>query len=263
MPITYRQDIDRRLSISEMDNNFHYLEDQLSGLTSSNSQTPTFAQVTQEGNTTTQSFYQSITSGSVTINTGVFGSYGSSSNPITNGVQYVQNGVPVGVIGFVGNEPPAIRLSITSLQKEFAFYLPFEKENPSYPETDSYTLSTTDDLPKIFKGVFNQTGSGTSGSSGLLSRPVVQEYYNNTGYEFTNWERTSTGVYFLSVELINGASFSYINVGQNYLEGLSKTSAVTYFNAKSDRQDYYVYTFDDGVPSDSIAYNMFIEIGLK
>jgi hypothetical protein len=258
MGITYREGNEGRLSVQQMDDNFHYIEEQLAGLTPSNSQTPTFAQVTQAGNTTTQSFYQSISlgEGDITIDTGVFGSYASSSNPLTNGIQYVLNGVPVVSAGFAVNELPLIRFSanIEGLQKELLFALPFEKENPSYPDPVLYTLSTLDDLPKVFKGVFNQTGTAS---------PVVQEYYNNTGYDFTNWSRGSDGVYTLSVDG-NGASFSYINVGQNYFDGeLSKTSAYTAFNYKSGNQDYYVYTYDDGTLSDSIAYNMFIEIGLK
>jgi hypothetical protein len=39
MGITYRQSNDGRLSVQQMDDNFHYLEDQLAGLTSSNSGT--------------------------------------------------------------------------------------------------------------------------------------------------------------------------------------------------------------------------------
>lgn len=126
-------------------------------------------------------------------------------------------------------------------------------ELPTKPE-GTYSLATTDDLPKFFKGIFNQTGTAS---------PVVQEYYNNTGYNFTNWSRTTDGAYFLSV-VRNGASFSYINVGQNYVDGeLSKTTAYTFLNPKTDRQDYYVYTYDNGTLSDNIAFNMFIEIGLK
>lgn len=257
MGITYREGNDGRLSVQQMDDNFHYIEEQLAGLTPSNSQTPTFAQVTQEGNTTTQSFYQSITVEGLTINTGVFGSFSEITNPLTNGIQYVINGAPLLSLGFAASgEIPAMRFSsdVQGLQKELLFSLPFEKENPSYPTASLYTLATTDDLPKVFKGVFNQTGTAS---------PVVQEYYNNTGYDFTNWARTTDGAYFLSV-VRNGASFSYINVGQNYLDGeLSKTSAYTLLNPKTGYQDYYVYTYDDGTLSDSIAYNMFIEIGLK
>ena len=258
MGIKYRSEQDGRLSVQEMDDNFHYIEEQLAGLTPSNSQTPTFAQVTQEGNTTTQSFYQSISlgEGDITINTGVFGSFSDTTNPLTNGIQYVLNGVTIATTGFASAELPVIRFSsnIPELQKELFFSLPFEKENPSYPTASLYTLATTDDLPKVFKGVFNQTGTAS---------PVVQEYYNNTGYDFTNWARGQDGIYTLSVDG-NGASFSYINVGQNYLGGeLSKTIAYTAFNYKSGYQDYYVYTYDDGTLSDSIAYNMFIEIGLK
>jgi hypothetical protein len=276
MGITYRVGNEGRLTVQQMDDNFHYIEEQLAGLSSSNSVTgatgpagatgpqgatgssvtPTFEQVTQAGSTTSQSFYQSISGEGNTINTGVFGSYGSSSNPLTIGMQYVQNGVPVISSGFVAGEGPALRYSANfgGLQKELLFSLPFGKENPRYPDPDFYTLATTDDLPKIFKGVFNQTGTAS---------PVVQEYYNNTGYTFSNWQRFNDGSYALSVAR-NGASFSYINVGQNYTDGeLSKTSAYTTFNAKTGNQDYYVYTYDDGILSDSIAYNMFIEIGLK
>ena len=223
---------------------------------------PTFEQVTAESNTTTQSFYQSIdVEGGLTINTGVFGSFSSNTNPLMNGMQLVETeGDHKISLGFSTGDLPVIRLSLDLLdsQKELSFILPSDKANPSYPNPDYYTLATTDDLesfgPKIFKGVFNQTGTAS---------PVVQEYYNNTGYEFTNWSRVQTGIYSLSVTR-NGASFSYINVGQNYLNTeLSKTTSWTFYNYKTGYQDYSIYTYVDGVLSDSVAYNMFIEIGLK
>jgi len=217
---------------------------------------PTFDQVLQTGSTTSQSFYQSIDLGVVTVNTGVFGSASSNTNPTTIGIQYLEDGVPKITSGFSVSEVPIIRFSadVPGLQKELNFKLPFEKENPSYPGSNLYTLATTDDLPKIFKGVFNQTGD---------QDPDVQEYYNNTGYEFTNWSRVQTGIYSLSVTR-NGASFSYINVGQNYLNTeLSKTTSWTFYNYKTGYQEYSIYTYVDGVLSDSVAYNMFIEIGLK
>lgn len=105
--------------------------------------------------------------------------------------------------------------------------------------------------PLIFKGVFNQTG---------ITDPDVEEYFNNTGYVFTNWTRISEGYYRLSV---NGNLASYINVGQNYLDPDSKIIASTGFNVKLGVTDYYVYTYSNGVLSDNVPYNMFIEIGLK
>jgi hypothetical protein len=177
MGITYRQGNDGRLSVQQMDDNFHYLEDQLAGLTPSNSQTPTFAQVTQEGNTTTQSFYQSISldEENLTVNTGVFGSYGSSSNPLTNGIQYIQNGVPVVSAGFAVNELPIIRFSanIEGLQKELLFALPFQKENPSYPDPVLYTLATTDDIGTGPTGPQGATGPAGFGTTGAISFPFL------------------------------------------------------------------------------------------
>ena len=133
---------------------------------------PTFAQVTQTSNTTTQSFYQSISLDVNTINTGVFGSVTSSTNPLMIGMQYIQNEVPIASIGFVANELPLLRFSVnipdllgpgSDLQKELLFLLPFEKENPSYPDPNFYTLATTDDI-----GATGPTGpQGATGSDGL------------------------------------------------------------------------------------------------
>jgi len=40
MSITYREGNEGRLSVAQMDENFRYLEEQIAGLTPSNSQTP-------------------------------------------------------------------------------------------------------------------------------------------------------------------------------------------------------------------------------
>lgn len=105
--------------------------------------------------------------------------------------------------------------------------------------------------PLIFKGVFNQTG---------IDDPDVEEYFNNTNYVFTNWTRISEGFYNLS---ITGNLSSYINVGQNYLDPNDKIIALNGFNVKTGKTDYSIYTYSNGVPSDNVPYNMFIEIGLK
>jgi hypothetical protein len=146
--------------------------------------TPTFAQVTQAGNTTTQSFYQSITfstgdgEGSFAINTGVFGSYSNESflvlgqETLMNGIQYLQNEVPIVSLGFAVTDLPVIKFSAnipeflgpgSDLRKELSFLLPFGKENPSYPDPNFYTLATTDDI-----GATGPTGpQGATGSDGL------------------------------------------------------------------------------------------------
>ena len=315
MGITYRQDNDGRLSVQQMDNNFHYLEDQLAGLTSSNSDrlinnnlevvldnkgtlnTPlliptSFTAVCDTDHMidtyvfTDNNWWQFDVSFQVnpdgTVETMMNSIFPIPTNPgYTSGNSFRFTEADHGIPDFIFD----VQLNNVVLSGAAGWTANLAvTEAPEYPSTikslgaikltsdsNSITLGTDGVLsipnsiqfpdnsvqttagPKVFKGVFNQTGTAS---------PVVQEYYNNTGYDFTNWHRVQDGIYSLSVAR-NGASFSYINVGQNYLGELSKTSAYTSLNPKTGRQDYYVYTYDDGTLSDSIAYNMFIEIGLK
>ena len=218
--------------------------------------TPTFAQVTQAGNTTTQSFYQSITfslglgEGSSTINTGVFGSY-SNESTLMNGMQYLQNEVPTVSLGFAASELPVIRFSAnipdffvpgSDLQKELFFILPFTKENHSYPDPDFYTLATTDDIgatgPTGPQGPIGPTGAdglqgpiGPTGADGILNL-TFSSIVNTLGYTPSN---DSNVVHLTGTETISGAKTFDNTIRLNtVVENINTTTVATASNVTYD-----------------------------
>jgi hypothetical protein len=214
--------------------------------------TPTFAQVTQAGNTTTQSFYQSISPvESFTINTGVFGSLTSSTNPLMIGMQYIQNEVPIVSLGFAASDLPVIRFSAnipeflgpgSDLQKELFFILPFTKENHSYPDPDFYTLATTDDIgatgPTGPQGPIGPTGAdglqgpiGPTGADGILNL-TFSSIVNTLGYTPSN---DSNVVHLTGTETISGAKTFDNTIRLNtVVENINTTTVATASNVTYD-----------------------------
>lgn len=119
------------------------------------------------------------------------------------------------------------------------------------PSSNTFTLAIIENLPQIFKGVFNQEGTND---------PVVQEFYNNTILTTYNFTRTNIGVYALQV---SGNYLAYINVSQNVLDAESRVHAYTDYEPKSNQTSFYIYTYSEGVFSDDVVLNMALEIGLK
>jgi len=317
MGITYRQGNEGRLTVQQMDDNFHYLEDQLAGLTQSNSDrliNNNLEVVLDNKGTLNTPLLLPTDIWTATCDTnhmigtyelddtmawefhfkfevsqdGIVSTMVDNPFPILTNPGYVSgnsfrfteadHGIPdfifdvqlddvvlPGGAGWTANlavtqapeYPSTIKslgaIKLTSDSNSIILGTDGVLSIPNSIQFPDNSVQTTAG-PKVFKGVFNQTGTAS---------PIVQEYYNNTGYDFTNWDRDGEGLY--RIEVI-GVSMSYINVGQNYLEGsetIKKTTSWTFYNYKTGYQDYVIYTYVDGVLSDSVAFNMFIEIGLK